>query len=214
MQSSTAFSVGIATMGVALAAGLSGGLLVANVINPKPPRQGLETAHLERSAPPDRMTATGAVPYIAASLAFIDPSIDAGRPATDREANRADAAPVQAAGKSSDQAAEPADAATAQPASSDSQATAAKPALGPDDAYAKAHDTDVKHTAERRRAQRWATRRRREQDGHDRQGRSDQYYQNYDGGLRYYDSYSDRRYGDNRQPRYPNTGGWYWGGGE
>jgi hypothetical protein len=202
MQISTAVFVGIGTVAVAIAVGLSGGL-IANVMSPQPLKPGVETARLEQRAPPEQMPASDAVPYVGAALAFIDPSIG-GAAAHDQKAAASNPAPrtVQAAeaAASDDQAARPADT----PASTfetegPQQGATDKAASAPEDAYAKARAADPRRGAERRaeRAHRWAYRHRRDRDqyrySYDQQPRNDS------------DWYSDRRYRQQyyvQQPRY------------
>ncbi len=204
MHASTAFLVGIGTVGVALVAGLSGGLLIADAMNPKLPQQAMETARFEDLAKPQPLPTFAAVRYVAADLAFIDPSIDGSASAPRQQADKTSAVPPAAqtvATAPDDQAANPADPAPPKSANVDSQAPAAKQASTPEDAYAKAHDADVKRAADRRRAQHWAERRRREQSrsNSDQQARDD-----YDsGGGQFSGGYSDRRY--------RNADHWYWG---
>ena len=77
MQSSAAVYVGIGTVVVAIAVGLSGGL-IANVVRP-----GLkQEARLEQPAPPNQMRAPDAVPYVAPALPFTDRSIGDQKAAT------------------------------------------------------------------------------------------------------------------------------------
>ena len=203
MQTSTAVFVGIGTMVVAIAVGLSGGL-ITNVMSPQPLKQGVETARLEQRAPPEQMPASDAVPYVGAALAFIDPSIG-GAAAHRQKAAAGNPAPrtVQAAEAtaSGDQAAKPADT----PASTSEteglqQGATDRAAFAPEDAYAEARAADPRRGAERRRAERahrWVYRHRRDREvyrySYDQQPRNDSGW------------YSDRRYRLHyyvQQPRY------------
>ncbi|WP_407178271.1 hypothetical protein [Bradyrhizobium sp. STM 3562] len=197
MRASTAFVAGIGTVGFAIIGGLGGGFWIANVMNPHAPKYGVEAATLDRRAPP--MPASAPLAHVGASLAFIDPAVDGRGPAQDRRADRGNATPAPAqaaeAKASADQSARPAEAAPMKQATQEAQppeAATAKSVSAPEDAYAKAGDTDLKRQTDRRhseRAQRWAHRHRRDQqdqDSFDQQagnGRGDGDW-----------TYSDRRY--------------------
>jgi hypothetical protein len=199
MRASTAFFVGVGTVGLAITGGLGGGFLVGNMMSPPPPKHAAEAAPLDRpAAAAQLMPASGALPYAAATLAFIDPSIDGSAPAANAHADNSGASPPTQSTTvaASDQAAKPADHADARQQTQDpQQAAGAEPASAPQDAYAKAGDSDVKHAAPKgraERAQRWAHRHRHERDRNtDRQARDDG-----DG------SYYSYNYSDRRTPRY------------
>jgi hypothetical protein len=205
MRTSTAVFVGIGTVVVAIGVGLSGGL-ITNVMSPRPLKQGVETARLERRAPPEQMPASDAVPYVGAALAFVDPSIG-GAAAHHQRAAAGNPAPravqVAEATTSGDQAAKPADtpASTSETEGLQQGATDGA-ASAPENAYANARAADPRRGAERRRAERvhrWVYRHRRGWDQYrytyDQQPRNDG------------DWYSGRRYRQNyyvQQPRYDN----------
>jgi hypothetical protein len=209
MSASTAFLVGAGTVAVAIAGGLGGGLLIADMMSPSSPKHLTEAAALEQRTAPPPMPASNALPYTAATLAFTDPSIDGSAPPARGQAD--DTAQANNGGVSpstrsttvtaNDQAAKPADHADAgQQAPEPQQGPAAKPASTPEDAYAKAADTDLKHAAAKdraERARRWAYRHRSEHA--DQQARDDQYGDRSDGGSYYPYNYSYQRY---RAPRY------------
>jgi len=202
VYTSTAVFAGIGTVVVAIAVGLSGGL-IANVMSPRPLKQGVETARLEQRAAPEPMPAHDAVPYVGAALAFIDPSIGGAAAAHDRKAAAGSPAPrTQQAGEataSGDQAARPADiAAFASQTEGSQQGATDKEASAPEDAYARARAADQRSGAERRRAERahrWVYRHRRYQYSYDQQGRDDSDW-----------TYSDRRYRE--QDRSTRSGWW------
>jgi hypothetical protein len=200
MGASTAFLVGVGTVGLAIAGGLGGGLLIGNMMSPSAPKHAAEAAQIERPGSPQPMPAATALPYAAATLAFSDPSIDGSAPPADhRVDSSASSPPPTAVVAPNDQATKPAAAAAVQPAQDMQQSMPAKQASTPEDAYAKAHDFDLKHAADRRhvaRAQRWANRHRRDED------------ENPGGGWSYSGDYSDRRYRDNRYDYYqaPRSG--------
>lgn len=211
MRASTAFLAGIGTVGVAIAGGLGGGLWIAKVMNPHASKYGLEAATFDRRELP----ASAPLPYVGATLAFMAPGVDGRAPARDQRADGGNAAPRPAEAKAStDQLAKPADTAAVKQPSQDAQA-AAKPASSPEDAYAKARDSDLKRQADRRRAeraQRWASRHRHDQPNQQSQqdqGNSDQQAstdsegssRNDSGGRYSQRHYSYRGYRDNR-PRY------------
>lgn len=206
MQTPAAVFVGIGTAVVAIAVGLSGGL-ITNVMSRQPLTQGVETARLEQRAPPEQMPASDAVPYVGAALAFIDPSIGGGAAVLHQKAAASNPAPrtVQAAEAtaSGDQAARPADTpASTSETEGPQQGATDEAASAPEDAYANARAADPRRGAERRRAERahrWVYRHRRDWDQYrytyDQQPRNDG------------DWYSGRRYRQNyfvQQPRYDN----------
>ncbi|MGH6715252.1 MAG: hypothetical protein ACREDC_03570 [Bradyrhizobium sp.] len=84
MRASTAFFAGMGTVVVAIASGVSGGAWIADMMSPGLHKQVTETAHRHRRALSRPMSASGMVPYAAATLAFSDPSIDHGAAAQDR----------------------------------------------------------------------------------------------------------------------------------
>ncbi len=191
MRASTAFFAGIGTVVVAIAAGLSGGLLIANMMNAKLPREAVAAAPIERRAVPDQMPVSGGVRYAAATLAFTDPSVDrAGVPdAKNADGNNATPPAPHAAEATASNDPAPGSADAAKPAPQSSQVPATdKQVSAPDDANAKARDTDLKRAVEKRRAeraQRWAERRRRreQQNNFNSQARDDSDW-----------NYPDRRY--------------------
>ena len=174
MRASTAYFVGAGTIVAAIAIGLGGGIVAGNIMHPIAPKQGAEPGKMAQRAAAAAPATTNApaerVQYLTGSQAF----------------STMIAAPAQAQGEAKPEAgntqanAEPpappqtATAAPPQPTPSPQQATqpaeqqaSTQPASSPDNAYAKARDSDVKRAAsERRRAerhQRWTERRRYEQ---------------------------------------------------
>jgi len=181
MRARTAYLAATGAAAIAVVAGLSGGLMIAAVMNPKPGGQGTDTTRLERRVSSAPMQASGEVPYVAPTMAFADVAAAAAPGAAQpsprssaAKAASAQAPPAQTTA-SNDQPARP-DAsksnseALAPPSATDNQATA------PEDAMAKARDSDVKRAAQRRRIerrQRWADRRRYRQPRDDQSGWSD-----------------------------------------
>jgi hypothetical protein len=163
MRTSMAYFAGAGTVIAAIVGGVGGGLLIADIVSPKSPKQGVELTRLERRMSPEPVAAANApvepVQYLAA------PQLPASGAA-------AAAVPVQAQTQADNSAlkpAQPADTAAAlQPAvqAPQSAAAAAQPmareqTAAADDAVARTRDVDVRR--EKRRAerhQRWADRRR------------------------------------------------------
>ncbi len=178
MRAATAYFVGAGTIITAIAIGLGGGLVAGNIMNPVSPKKSSEAAKVERRAEP--VAATNApsaqVKYLAGSQVFggapaASTQSDAGKtalaspaPTQPAKTTAAQTTPAQTTpaidAKIADRPAAP----QAQPAD---QQAAKQPAGAPDDAYARAKDSDVKRAAsERRRAERrqhWAERRHYEQ---------------------------------------------------
>ena len=69
MRTSTAYFAGAGTVVAAIVAGVSGGLLMGDVISPKSVKQGTELTRLERRMSPEPVAASVApsepVPYLA-----------------------------------------------------------------------------------------------------------------------------------------------------
>jgi hypothetical protein len=163
MRISTAYFAGVGTVVVAIAAGLGGGLLFANIVNPHSAKYGTETSKLEQRmsqrAVPVISSPSEPVPYLAAATTATNPVTVA-------------AAPVQTAPQTQpaeplavDNAAPPQPASAAVPSSAPAeQAASQEPVAAPREAFAKARDADVKRAAtEKQRAerrQRWAEKRR------------------------------------------------------
>ncbi len=209
MRASTAFLVGVGTVGLAIIGGLGGGLVIADMMSPSPPKHDAQTARLERQTPPQPMPASAPLHYVAGALAFSDPSIDGSTPASaEKQAdNTATSSPPPsvAAAVPGDHAAKPADdAAARQPALERRQAPSAKQASMPEDAYANARDADLKHEAYKHRAeqpQRWAHHRDQNQNA-DQQARDDRNGEGGDQPSYYFHNRSDQRFRDDRSDRY------------
>src|ERR1700694_1458881 len=162
MRASMAYFAGAGTVIVAIVAGIGGGLLMADIMSPKSPKQGTETTRLERHlapAPiPAAATPPGPVPYIA-QLPPPSTTVAAApaQPQTQTETVNA-SAPAQPADTSQ---AKQAEAPAPQPA-----AQAAQPvvhAVAPDDALAKARGGEVRRAEGNRKSERrqqWTERRR------------------------------------------------------
>jgi hypothetical protein len=169
MRVSTAYFAGAGTIVVAIVAGLGGGLMMADIVSPKSPKQGTETTKLERRTSPQPIpaaaTASEPVPYLNPPQPSAPATVAAvpAQPAAQTEAaNTAPARPADTPAAKQPDAAAP-EAATPAP-----QSVAHQPTAAPNDAYAKARDADIKRTEDRRRAeqqrrQQWAERRRQRQ---------------------------------------------------
>ncbi|WFU24143.1 hypothetical protein QA649_40140 [Bradyrhizobium sp. CB1717] len=174
MRASTAYFVGAGTIIVAIAIGLGGGIVAGNIMNPIAPKQGADASKMaqraeaagasaQTSAPSERvqyLTGSQAFGTIIAAPAQAEAKPEAARPDTPTtQANAEPPAPSQAA------AVEPPKTAPASRAAKPvEQQASTEPSSPPDNAYAKARDSDLKRAAsERRRAERrerWAERHR------------------------------------------------------
>jgi hypothetical protein len=177
MRTSTAYFAGVGTVLVAVAAGLGGGYLAANIVSP--PMQTVSKLERRMSAEPIPVSTAPAepVPYAAAPAATNSaPALaQEQQPQPQQQAQpqsqtESAAAPASNAARSEDKTAN--NVAAAQPAQSPPQPS--KPAeqadektAAPRESYARASDADIKRTAaEKRRAERrqqWADKRRLKQ---------------------------------------------------
>src|ERR1700688_3682255 len=134
MRTTTAYFAGVGTVAAAIAAGLGGGLLFANIVAPHEPKYAAEPTKLEQRMGVRSIPVTSA-PSAPAQTEPQPPA--AAPPAEQKTANNASAAePVT----SPPQAAAPAE---------------REPAASPREAFAKARDADIKRaTTEKRRAER------------------------------------------------------------
>jgi hypothetical protein len=183
MRASTAYFAGAGTVVVAIVAGVGGGFVIADMINPKPAKQGIEMTRLERRMSPEPIPAAPGqsepVQYLAAPQPSA-PAVAAAAAQTPPPPENAHL-PKAETGNSEPAGAKPAEAAAApqpaapapQPAAPAPQAAtpAAQPAAqdqaaASENALAKARDADLKRAAEKRkfeRRQQWAERRRQRQ---------------------------------------------------
>jgi hypothetical protein len=189
MRTSTAYFAGLGTVVVAVVAGLGGGYLAANIVNPHEPgvsklERRMSATPLPAAAPsePVRIAATtvAATNPIAASPVAAPPQTEPQQTAAS-QASAPQASALQTPPKSEPQttasnAATPAEEKTANNAPRSVQPAPAKPAeqasekpmvekaAAPQEAFARARDADIKRAAvEKRRAerrQRWEERRR------------------------------------------------------
>jgi hypothetical protein len=140
MRASTACFVGAGTIVVAIAIGLGVGLVAGNIMNPITPKQASDSGKPERRAQPAAATNAPSerVHYLRGSQAF----------------GAVLAPPAQA--QTTTARAEPPAAQTARPVDKPAEQQAStEQVFSPENAYAKAKDSDVKRaTSERRRADR------------------------------------------------------------
>jgi hypothetical protein len=160
MRASTAYFAGAGTVIVAIVAGVGGGLLMADVMSPKSPKQGTEMSRLERrmSTEPKAATPSEPVPYLAAPVTTV-----AAAPAqTQTEAVNSTSTPAQPVDTS---AAGKPEAPASQAAATAPQSVAREQTVASDDAIAKARDPVVKRAEQRKseRRQHWAEKRRQRQ---------------------------------------------------
>lgn len=195
MRASTAYFVGAGSIVAAIAIGLGGGIVAGNIMHPIASKQGPDTGKMERPADTAAAATTTSTPservqYLAGSQSFgamITAPVQAQGEA--KQESKPDSKPDSGSAQANAEPAAPPPPQTAaveppKPApSSPPQATkpveqkaSTEPASPPDNAYAKARDSDVKRAAsERRRAERherWAERRRYDQ--RDTRGARDQ----------------------------------------
>ena len=165
MHASMAYFAGAGTVIAAIVGGVGGGLLIADMVSPKSPKQGVEQTRLERRASPAPIAASNApsepVQYLSASQ--LPPSGAAAEAVPAQAQTQADnsaSKPPQPV----DTAAAPQTAAPApQPAAAAAQPVAHEQTAAADDAVARTRDADVRRAVEKRRGerhQRWADRRR------------------------------------------------------
>ena len=170
MRASTAYFAGAGTVVVAIVAGVGGGLVIADMIHPKPARQGTEMTRLERRMSPEPIPAAPGPSEPAQYLAASQPSA----PGTAVAAAPAQVQPQTETGSSVSASARPAETAAAtqpeapapQPATAAAQPVAHEPTDAAENALAKAREADLKRAAEKRRLERrqqWAERRRQRQ---------------------------------------------------
>jgi len=179
MRASTAYFVGAGTIVAAIAIGLGGGIVAGNIMNPVSPKQGPDTSKMAQRA--DAKPATTNAPserlqYLTGSQAFgamvaapaqaeakSEEKSEAAKP--DTQTTQANAAPPaqQPSQAAAVEPPKPAPASPPQVAKPAAQQASTEPSSSPDNAYAKARDSDVKRaTSERRRTERrerWAERR-------------------------------------------------------
>ncbi|SCB22781.1 hypothetical protein GA0061099_1003183 [Bradyrhizobium yuanmingense] len=173
MRASTAYFVGAGTIVAAIAIGLGGGIVAGNIMNPVASKQGPDTSKMAQRAASPTPASTNApserVNYLTGSQAFgamiAAPAQAEAKPEPVKPDTPTTQANVPPAPQPSQAAAvePPKSAAAPQAARPAEQQASTEPSSSPNNAYAKARDSDVKRAAsERRRAERrerWAERR-------------------------------------------------------
>src|SRR6266481_2446875 len=178
MRTSMAYFAGAGTVVVAIAAGLGGGLLLANIVSPHSPKA--EMTKVERRMSPEPIPAANApaepVPYLATTqppsagpaVAAAPMQAEPTQPQTEA-ANRAPAAAQPAEQTAANEpTAKLQDTPRRQDTPKQSSAPAEQPATRepaatPEEAFTKAREADAKRATERRKAERrqqWVDRRR------------------------------------------------------
>ena len=168
MRASTAYFAGAGTVVMAIVAGVGGGLLIADIIRPKFPKQGTEMTRLERRMSPEPIQAAPGpsepVQYLAApQLSALGAAVAAAPAQAQTEAGNSQSAGAQPAETAA--AAQP-DAPAPQAATPAAQPVAHEQAAAPENALAKARDAEMKRAVEKRkleRRQQWAEKRRQRQ---------------------------------------------------
>jgi hypothetical protein len=171
-----AYFAGAGTVVVAIVAGVGGGLIMADIVSPKSPKQGTEQTLLERRMPPKPVQAAAApsepVPYLAAPQPSAPVTAVAAAPAqppAQTETANASTAALAADTSQTKQAESPARQAEApapQPAAPAAQPVLREQTAGPDDAAAKPRGGEVRRAEGNRkfeRRQQWTERRRYKQ---------------------------------------------------
>ena len=164
MRASTAYFAGAGTVIAAIVAGVGGGLVIADIISPKSPKQGTELSRLERRMSPEPIQAASgpsepvqylATPQLSASVTPV--AAAPAQPQAQAEAVSSESTRAQAA------IATPA---VSQAAASAAQSAAREQTAVPDDAFARARAAEAKRAMEKRKAERrqqWAEKRRQRQ---------------------------------------------------
>jgi outer membrane biosynthesis protein TonB len=184
MRASTAYFVGAGTIIAAIGIGLGGGIVAGNIMNPVSSKQGPDTSKMAQRADSARAPAQTNAPservnYLAGSQAFgamiatpAEAKPEAIKPDTPPAQANAAPPPSEAAAveppkeqskELSKEQSKPAIASSPKVAKPAEQQASADPTSSPDNAYAKAKDSDLKRAAsERRRTERrarWTERR-------------------------------------------------------
>jgi len=188
MRASTAYFVGAGTIVAAIAIGLGGGIVAGNIMNPIASKHGPDTSKMAQRAEASATAATTSAPservqYLTGSQSFggmvTAPAQAQGEAKTNVPTTQASAENAAAPLPQTTATVEPPKSAPASPAQATKpveQQASTEPAPSPDNAYAKASNSDMRRAAwERRRAerhQRWTERRRYDQ--RDARGARDQ----------------------------------------
>lgn len=184
MRAWTAYFVGAGTIVAAIAIGLGGGIVAGNIMNPVSPKQGADTSKMAQRAdtkPETTNAPSEPLQYLTGSQAFgmvaapaqakaetkseskPEAKSEAAKPDTQTTQANAEPSAPQPSRAAAVEPVKPAPASAPQVAKPAERQASTEPSSTPDNAYAKARDSDVKRAApERRRTERrerWAERR-------------------------------------------------------
>jgi len=187
MRASTAYFVGAGSIVAAIVIGLGGGIVAGNIMHPIAPKQGPDTGKMaqraEAVAPATTSAPSERLQYLTGSQSF---GVMIAAPAQAQSETKPDVQAIQASAEpaappppqttAAVEPPKPGPASVPQATKPVEQQASTEPASSPDNAYAKAKESDVKRAAsERRRAERherWTERRR--YDTRDARGGRDQ----------------------------------------
>lgn len=176
MRASTAYFVGAGTIIAAIGIGLGGGIVAGNIMNPVAPKQGPDTSKMaqrtEAATPASTNAPSERVNYLTGSQAFgamiaaparAEAKPEAARPDTQTTQATAEAPAPQPSQAAAVEPPKPAPASPPRAVKPVEQQASTEPSSSPDNAFARARDSDVKRAAtDRRRSERrerWAERR-------------------------------------------------------
>jgi len=175
MRVSIAYFAGVATVILAIATGLGGGLLLGDVMNPQGSKQAEATRFDQRAPIPAINGAAQPVPFMAATqVAATVGAPQAPKQTEPQPSQQAQPQSQQASTEPAEPKPSPERNAPAQSAAAPAQPTAAREGAAPEDSFAKARDDEVRRDARRaedrdrrkaeRRAQRAERRKWRQRD--------------------------------------------------
>jgi hypothetical protein len=211
MRTSIAYFAGAGTVVIAIAAGLGGGMLIADTMNPKTP--SLQATKLERrtASTPSPAPSPSPSPSLAATQPTATPVVkDApARPGQDGAKAQSSATAATNTPAAKPEAGE--SSAAPSPSSSPAQREAHDKSGAPDAAFAKARDPDLKtadadakHSAERRqtrRHQQWVERRGMQRQSEPSPRDVEQAWRDDGGARNYRDDSGARSYRDDSSAR-------------
>jgi hypothetical protein len=174
MRTSMAYFAGAGTVVIAIAAGLGGGLTIANIVSPRASNQEMtkleQRMQADRALDPVKDTNQPSQPpsYLAATRpaagsTVVQPPVQNPPPSQTEASNPAPQPAPSETTAANIAAAKPAEASPPKPSTSTVQGNSDQQASTSQDAMAKARDADLKRLAEKRKAdrrQQWADRRR------------------------------------------------------
>jgi hypothetical protein len=166
MRASTAYFAGAGTVIAAIVAGVGGGLVIADIISPKSPKQGTELSRLERRMSPEPIQAASGPSEPVQYLVTPQPSASVSPVAAAPAQPQAQAEAVNSESTRAQPAIAPLAVSDTQAAASAAQPAAREQTAVPDDAFARARAAEAKRAMEKRKAERrqqWAEKRRQRQ---------------------------------------------------